>query len=71
MARLRLTASRVPSTLLLLLSLLGIVSTALALAGKLPGGRNLYLALITLGMAYRAFQATRILAQSGQPRLAI
>lgn len=68
---LRTTASRVPAGLLLLLAVLGIASTAMALAGKAEGGRNVYLALLTLGMAYRAFRATMILADRGEPRLAM
>ena len=68
---LRTTASRVPAGLLLLLAVLGIASTAMALAGKAEGGRNVYLAILTLGMAYRAFRATMILADRGEARLAV
>ena len=67
----RMTASRVPALLLLLVALLGVLVTAMNLVNKEPGGRNVYLAVITLGMAYRAFRATMILAQRGEPRLAI
>jgi RNA polymerase subunit RPABC4/transcription elongation factor Spt4 len=68
---LRTSASRVPAGLLLVLAVLGIASTAMALAGKAEGGRNVYLALLTLGMAYRALRATMILAERGEPRLAM
>lgn len=68
---LRTTASRVPAALLLLLALLGIFSTGMAFAGKAEGGRNVFLAVMTLGMAYRALRATMILADRGEPRMAV
>lgn len=68
---LRNTASRLAASLLLLLALAALVSTGMALAGMLPGGRNVYLALIMAGVSYRAFRATLILADTGEPRLAL
>lgn len=67
---LRSTSSRLAASILLL-SLVGVASTLMAIAGTAPGGRNLYLALLAVGISYRSVRATMILANTGGPRLAL
>src|SRR5262245_27260633 len=59
------TNSRIAATLLLLLSAIAIVTTAINKFGSGPGGRNIMLSLIILWLALRAAIATYKL-----PRLA-
>lgn len=55
---LRQFASRVAAVTLLALSALGVLHTVAALAGKVEGGRNLWLAVFCVAAAYRAVTAT-------------
>lgn len=61
----RSRSSQVAALLLLLLAALGIVSTVMARMGMAEGGRNVFLALITFGMAWRSVMATRVLGRLG------
>lgn len=63
---LRSRASRAAAVLLLVLAVAGLAGTVMARLGMTEGGRNVFLAVLTLGMAWRSVVATRALSRLGQ-----
>lgn len=59
--------SKIPAIILLVLSALAVIGTAMSISGSAIGGTNIFLAVLLLWFSIRAFQATSKLGESSSP----